>query len=260
MSSSPSWFDLRLYPDSTDSPANWWDAIFRRLHLQRLVATGKPSEEELAAQFRKLFTVSSGYEPFSSYSIVGEADYHYLELLGLAMREDSTFQSYLDASRHFAEIRLPGEIPPNFLSDVNQQPEGFMELLEFLEDHRHDTLSRTDLLVYVDLDADDQSLIDAFSSLVRSARVGRRIKPLHFDRWEKFGVLPCFDLRMWGEIVERPFTQVRLAEMIWPHAEFDSGERLRKTTYPYVDAVVTEGTLKRIHELALREKIRNSTP
>jgi hypothetical protein len=239
MSSSPSWFDLRLYPDSTDSPANWWDAIFRRLHLQRLVATGKPSEEELAAQFRKLFTVSSGYEPFSSYSIVGEADYHYLERLGLAMREDSTFQSYLDASRHFAEIRLPGEIPPNFLSDVNQQPEGFMELLEFLEDHRHDTLSRTDLLVYVDLDADDQSLIDAFSSLVRSARVGRRIKPLHFDR---------------------PFTKVRLAEMIWPHAEFDSGERLRKTTYPYVDAVVTEGTLKRIHELALREKIRNSTP
>lgn len=102
--------------------------------------------------------------------------------------------------------------------------------------------------ISIDIDQDDESLILAFKFWLKNARdvLGPARKPIgvrDFSAWRDYGVLAVFDLKLWGELHDVRYSEALIADTLWPHAHFDSVERLRKVTRPKIDQIFDDWTL-----------------
>jgi hypothetical protein len=102
--------------------------------------------------------------------------------------------------------------------------------------------------VAVDIDQDDESLMSAFKFWLANARsiLGPARRPIgaqDFSSWRDYGVLPVFDLRLWGELHHVRYSETLIADTLWPDAEFDSAERLRKVTRPKIKELFDDWAL-----------------
>lgn len=99
----------------------------------------------------------------------------------------------------------------------------------------------------VDINMDDETLKFWFEfhlKLVREASgpTKRPFSDKDFANWRKYGLLQAFDLATWSSITAAGFTDVFIAQTIWPDANAsldgaDRTERYRKTTKPLVEKV-----------------------
>ena len=100
--------------------------------------------------------------------------------------------------------------------------------------------------VLIDMDQDDQTLEIAFKVWLAGARdvtgekSQRPIGKKEFEKWQRFGLLPAFDLRFWSHVNGVRYTDARIANAIWPDHDatddfVDITERFRKVTKPMVE-------------------------
>jgi hypothetical protein len=116
--------------------------------------------------------------------------------------------------------------------------------------------------VLVDLNQDDQWLIASFSSWLAAARAKRGYFPRSicardFAEWRTYGVLPAFDLMFWAEVHGFRYSERVVADTLWPDAQFDGAERLRKVTWPRVkETILCENpAAARLWRQLLRERV-----
>jgi hypothetical protein len=116
--------------------------------------------------------------------------------------------------------------------------------------------------VTVDVRQDDKSLVADFRKWLRSVRsvLGRASRPYakqDFAAWKKYCLLETFDLTLWSEIQCIRYTDKFLAETLWPKAQFDGVERLRKVTRPKLREMLRDGhVLQRLYRQAELQYLR----
>lgn len=96
------------------------------------------------------------------------------------------------------------------------------------------------LPLMIDINMDDETLKFFFAfwlKIVRetSGQSKRPFKAEDFAAWKKYGLLQAFDLSMWGELTGENYTDVFIAQTIWPDTNVsldgaDRTESYRKTT------------------------------
>lgn len=123
-----------------------------------------------------------------------------------------------------------GAVLPVDDMDGRYEP-AFLERLEFAA-------------IYVDLTAPDRTLIDAFERWLRSKRQeSARISvltELDLRSWVRCHALPYIDLRQYMQFSGRRITYARIADALFPEAEVDRVERLRKVTIKCANNLMTE--------------------
>ena len=69
-----------------------------------------------------------------------------------------------------------------------------------------------------------------------------------FRIWNKYGVLPYFDLKIWSKLTGHHITNDDIHELIWPAADkpFMSQETIKKTTSRYIKKIFTQSLLDRL--------------
>lgn len=113
--------------------------------------------------------------------------------------------------------------------------------------------------ITVDLDNDDETLKLAFSvwlAGVRSEMSERFKKPISdedFQKWQKYRILAAFDLCQWAEIKGFRYTNIQLANALFPpetidieDRDLDMTERVRKTVKPLMNQCITQETVRLI--------------
>lgn len=100
----------------------------------------------------------------------------------------------------------------------------------------------------IDINMDDETLkffFDLWLKIVRNAsgQSKRPFKDEDFAAWKKYGLLPAFDLSMWSVLTGQNYTDVFIAQTIWPdtNASLDGADRTesyRKTTKKYMRNVI----------------------
>lgn len=121
--------------------------------------------------------------------------------------------------------------------------------------------------ITVDLDNDDETLKLAFSvwlAGVRSEMSERFKKPISdedFQKWQKYRVLAAFDLCQWAEIKGFRYTNIQLANALFPpesidieDRDLDMTERVRKTVKPLMNQCITQETVRLISATTRLEK------
>lgn len=87
----------------------------------------------------------------------------------------------------------------------------------------------------IDVTQDDETLKLAFSIWLAGAReiLGGGKAPIgdkDFKAWKEYGLLQVFDLDFWGQLRGVRYSDALIAELLWPDAEFDPTERIRKVS------------------------------
>jgi hypothetical protein len=87
----------------------------------------------------------------------------------------------------------------------------------------------------IDITQDDETLKLAFGIWLAGARqiLGGAKAPIgdkDFRAWKEYGLLQIFDLDFWGQLRGVRYSDALIAELLWPDAEFDSTERIRKVS------------------------------
>ena len=95
----------------------------------------------------------------------------------------------------------------------------------------------------IDFEFDDETLILAFKVWLAGARGALEkefkypIGEKNFDVWNKYNVLAAFDLTFWSDLKQIKFTDVFIANTLWPNEEIDIVERYRKVTKPKMNEI-----------------------
>jgi hypothetical protein len=99
----------------------------------------------------------------------------------------------------------------------------------------------------IDVTQDDETLKLAFSIWLAGARqiLGGAKTPIgdkDFKAWKEFGLLQVFDLDFWGQLHGVRYSDALIADLLWPEADFDSTERIRKVSRKKVYEVFSDWT------------------
>jgi hypothetical protein len=99
----------------------------------------------------------------------------------------------------------------------------------------------------IDITQDDETLKLAFQVWLAGARailgqVKRPIGDKEFAEWREYGILQVFDLEFWGRLNGFRYSDALLAKVLWPHAEVDAEERLRKVSRKKANEVFRDWT------------------
>jgi hypothetical protein len=87
----------------------------------------------------------------------------------------------------------------------------------------------------IDITQDDETLKLAFRVWLAGTRaiVGQAKRPIgakEFSEWKEYRILQVFDLEFWGRLNGLRYSDSLLARILWPDAEVDAEERLRKVS------------------------------
>jgi hypothetical protein len=98
------------------------------------------------------------------------------------------------------------------------------------------------------LTQDDETLKLAFQVWLAGARaiLGQAKRPIgdkEFVEWKEYAVLQVFDLEFWGRLNGLRYSDSLLARVLWPDAEVDAEERLRKVSRKKANEIFKDWTL-----------------
>lgn len=88
-------------------------------------------------------------------------------------------------------------------------------------------------ITLIDLSHNDDKIIDDMREWLKSQRDNQAKKRLSDNDIKKIvdnQVIPCMDLLFWAELKEIDYTNAQLGDMLFPNADFDRAEKVRKAT------------------------------
>jgi|TARA_B110000879_G_C11092350_1_gene479531 hypothetical protein len=243
---SPEWFDLKNYI-SGDNRYHWQVQIVQRLHLRDFCLAHDKSE------------LPSEYFPEKLKHI-----------MGIRVSEENILNFGRFASVRFLDLdhlsKIRGWMMEPELKDALEQP---LKLKEqplgpeaLLKMYRYGQRSLQSILkdgesknmpIVIDPHADMRSILHDVEVLVTKMRkatstplfkkpVGRK----EFADWFTYGILPCWDLDLWCQLTGQTMTNAELGDLLWPNANFDRAERVRKTTKAKCWEIVSDSTFERL--------------
>lgn len=88
-------------------------------------------------------------------------------------------------------------------------------------------------IIAIDLTHNDDKIIDDMREWLKAQRGNQAKKRLSDNDIKKIvdnQVIPCMDLLFWGQLSKIEYTNAQLGDMLFPNADFDRAEKVRKTT------------------------------
>jgi len=246
--SLPDWFPLPIYGKDL-SPEEWLEELVVRFALVKVLEnTGNPSS--VKASFTNVLVDHdrTGNSLLSDENSAGELwgvrelsayELSYLSAMTVNSKNGKALFSEIESARSKHNIsRLVVE-----KTSLSKRWNGsFSSLIDWEAEpfEMPDVLPR--FPVTIDLDQDDETLKHSFEVWLAGIReeLGPAKKPFSakdFADWKEFGVLPIFDLDFWGTLIGCKYTDNVIANTLWPYADVDATERLRKVSRPKVNAL-----------------------
>ena len=254
----PPWYPLPVYSDSLSAP-QWHHELTMRLAV--LTAYRNTGDTNKAISTFASLIVDSDYrdKDGSNGLLSGNRD---LKLVW-PVRELSAFDAaYLSAlmsrckagkkvlngARRFNRLKRTHELainPPPLMAAARRR-----SFYEFIND-RTEPVRPSEILhglpLTIDITQDDETLKLAFQVWLSGARaiLGQAKRPVgekEFVEWKEYGILQVFDLEFWGRLNGLRYSDSLLARVLWPDAEIDGEERLRKVSRKKVDEIFRDWT------------------
>lgn len=257
----PSWYPLPIYNREL-SDEEWAVEIMLRASFQSIVARREEGNQELSTL--RFESGASVTDVFDSLFVNTDRDVdRWFEKEKWPISEMTTFEAHMIAAlcrpvtpsveRVWASrlSRNPRKwMAEFFVSDISKTMR--QESSSYLREHiDHPDLQQwhADILghrvpLMVNVNLDDETLKQWFEVWLAGIRAGTAPSEQAFTSkdtaiWKKFGLLPAFDLMIWGRITGAPFTDVSIAKIIFPDSEVNIFDLYRKKTKPLVKSVIT---------------------
>ncbi len=272
----PDWFDRRMYFPCED-PIYWRLMISSRLHLLNLEKGSKSAHdlEKAKSRFRFLIETTKNQAKSNldhmdrlqrslanalakpSVFPMRYSDLEHLSRWSASSTEYQSLKSKIeslkrDGKPHYWRQRKNAGVETRNLSDISIE---FLSLrktpLTSIDDihDRFETPAHTPVLMNLSKPL-DELMADIRELKAKTDDAGRLLKDLkkEFKSWHKFGVLPYFDLRIWGRLYRVRITNQEIQDLIWPPegGRYINEEVLKKTTSKYVKKVISKSTLDKL--------------
>lgn len=277
----PDWFDLGDYPGNY-SPEYWAFQILYRLELLEGLEYCKVDPELAKQTF--LFARDQWLRPISTPIKLEPAVRPLLveDMLRLDSRSQKN-EGFREISERISSLRKAldktildqGSLIDRVLAAGSSEERGEIEFVgseameiigelvsldstpfSSIDDHQ-----TSELYCVIDIEQDNEALVADFLKVVESRRSEIAVKTQQnslnspdLARWHTAGVLPYFDLSLWFSINGLKVTNSQIGKLIWPNANFNEAERVRKTTKKHVEEAISLKTYNR-----LLSKIQNSS-
>jgi hypothetical protein len=242
----PDWFDLKNYTPSYKR-LYWQFQISSRIYLRDVTlredeSTNSPSEL-FAENLKVIFEIRvSDEETVEQPSSARLLDLSHLSRIRSLMMEPKVVDA-MGELNELDELSYLSFEEFNKYEDFKQQ-----SLLSFLKNEEAKYMP-----IVIDPHADMSSILNDVEALVIRVRevnssptykkpIGRK----EFAAWFTYGVLPCWDLILWCQLTGQEVTNSELGDLLWPNANVDRAERVRKTTKRKFSEVVSNSTLGRL--------------
>lgn len=256
----PDWFPLPIYKAEL-TPEKWLEALVWRASAQT-VFTNTGNKHKAKEVFERLIIsnepdkserpglLHNGKDASQIWGIRELSAFDAAYLAAMVTGSDSGKKLTRALENIRAKKDLITLVEGSSSAIERSRKESFSQLVDWASEPFEMTDVFPRFPVMVDLDQDDETLKLAFEVWLAGVRdtLGPAPKPIgekDFRAWEKYGVLPAFDLYFWSRIHDIKFSDALIANAIWPHAEFDNTERLRKVTRPKADEVFSWKLIQR---------------
>jgi Family of unknown function (DUF6387) len=255
----PGWFPLPVYSDSLTAP-QWHHELAMRLAVHTAHRNTGNTQKAISS-FHSLIVDSkyrdkngsngllSGERDLSRAWPVQELSAFDAAYLSALMSRRKTGKKVLHGARRFNRLKRTHELA--IKASPLMAAARRRSFADFIND-RTERIHLSEVLhgvpLTIDLTQDDETLKLAFQVWLAGAReiLGQAKRPIgdkEFVEWKEYGILQVFDLEFWGRLNGLRYSDALLAKMLWPDAEVDAEERLRKVSRKKVNEIFRDWTL-----------------
>lgn len=240
----PDWFPLPVYNDSLTAP-QWHHELTMRLAV-RTAHRNTGDTQKAISTFRSLIVHSkyrdknghngllSGRKDLKRSWPVQELSAFDAAYLSVLMSRSKTGNKVLMGTRRYNRLKRTHEVlidPPPLMAAARRR--SFATFANDRTERIHFSEVLHGVPLTIDITQDDETLKLAFGVWLAGTReiVGQAKHPIgdkEFSEWREYGVLQVFDLEFWGRLNGLRYSNSLLARILWPNAEVDAEERLRK--------------------------------
>jgi hypothetical protein len=255
----PGWFPLPAYCDSLTAP-QWHHEIAMRLAVHTAHRNTGNTQKAISS-FHSLIVNSKYRDKNGSNGLLsGKRDLSRAWPVQELSAFDAAYLSALMSRRKTGKRILHGVGRFNRQKRTHELVVKASPLMaaarrrsfaDFIND-RTERIHPSDVLhgvpLTIDLTQDDETLKLAFQVWLAGARgiLGQAKRPIgdkEFVEWKEYGILQVFDLEFWGRLNGLRYSDALLAKVLWPDAEVDAEERLRKVSRKKVNEIFRDWTL-----------------
>jgi hypothetical protein len=255
----PGWFPLPVYSDSLTAP-QWHHELAMRLAVHTAHRNTGNTQKAISS-FHSLIVNSKYRDKNGSNGLLsGKRDLRRAWPVQELSAFDAAYLSALMSRRKTGKKVLHGVRRFNRLKRTHELAIKASPLMaaarrrsfaDFIND-RTERIHLSEVLhgvpLTIDLTQDDETLKLAFQVWLAGARaiLGQAKRPIgdkEFVEWKEYGILQVFDLEFWGRLNGLRYSDALLAKVLWPDAEVDAEERLRKVSRKKVNEIFRDWTL-----------------
>lgn len=242
----PEWFPLPVYSDSLTAP-QWHHELVMRLAVNTAHRNTGDTEKAISS-FHSLIVNSkyrdkngsngllSGNKDLKRAWPVQELSAFDAAYLSALMSRCKKGNKVLIGVRRFNRKKRTHELsinPPPLMAEARRR--SFADFINDRTERIHLSEVLHGLPLTIDLTQDDETLKLAFQVWLAGTReiIGQARRPIgnkEFLEWKEYGILQVFDLGFWGQLNGLRYSDSLLAKVLWPNAEVDAEERLRKVS------------------------------
>lgn len=281
----PDWFPLPVYNDSLTAP-QWHHELAMRLAVQTAHRNTGDTQKAIST-FRSLIVNSkcrdkngyngllSGKKDLKQAWPVQELSAFDAAYLSALMSRSKAGNKVLIGTRRFNRLKRTHELlinAPPLVAAARRR--SFASFIKDRTERIHFSEVLHGVPLTIDITQDDETLKLAFQVWLAGTRaiVGQAKHPIgdkDFSEWKEYGILQVFDLEFWGRLNGLRYSNSLLARILWPDAEVDAEERLRKVTrkrtseifqdWEFVTRLWRQLELSKFLEITMRQTARTST-
>jgi len=240
----PDWFPLPVYNDSLTAP-QWHHELAMRLAVQTAHRNTGDTQKAIST-FRSLIVNSqyrdknghngllSGKKNLKQAWPVQELSAFDAAYLSALMSRSKLGNELLIGARRFNRLKRTHELlisAPPLMAAARRR--SFANCIKDRTERIHFSEVLHGVPLTIDITQDGETLKLAFQIWLAGTRaiVGQAKHPIgdkDFSEWKEYGILQVFDLDFWGRLNGLRYSNSLLARILWPGAEVDAEERLRK--------------------------------
>ena len=281
----PNWFPLPVYNDSLTAP-QWHHELAMRLAVQTAHRNTGDTQKAIST-FRSLIVNSkyrdkngsngllSGKKDLNQAWPVRELSAFDAAYVSALMSRSKAGNKVLIGARRFNRLKRTHELlisTPPLMAAARRR--SFADFVNDRTERIHFSEVLHGVPLTIDITQDDETLKLAFQVWLAGTRaiVGQAKRPIgekEFSEWKEYRILQVFDLEFWGRLNGLRYSDSLLARVLWPDAEVDVEERLRKVSRKKANEIFQDWTfvtrfwqqleLGKFLERAMRKTTRTST-
>jgi Family of unknown function (DUF6387) len=242
----PEWFPLPVYADSLTAP-QWHHELTMRLAVHTAHQNTGDTQKSIS-RFHSLIVNSkyrdkdgangllSGNKDLEQAWPVRDLSAFDAAYLSTLMSRSKTGTKVMADTRRFNRQKRTHELAthaPPLIAVARRRP--FTAFINDKTEPIHFSEVLHGVPLTIDITQDDETLKLAFEVWLAGARavLGPAKRPIgdrEFSEWKEYGILQVFDLEFWGRLNGLRYSDSLLAKVLWPNAEVDTEERLRKVS------------------------------